>query len=194
MAMTGADYLSQLQALLPQGPAWPRDPEAVLTLLLDAWAEEFARVDGRAGRLQEENDPRVTTELLADWERVAGLPSSCMVGIDQAIAERRAALHTKLTRLGGQSRQFFIDLAASLGYTVTITEFRPFHVNDHVNDDIAGALWTFVWQVNAQLNTVRRFTVGSAVNEALASWGNALLECAISQLKPAHTKVLFAYT
>lgn len=193
MGMSGADYLSQLQALLPQGPAWPRDPNAVLTLLLDAWAAEFARVDGRANRLPDELDPRTTSELLADWERVAGLPSPCMVGITQTVAERRAALHTKLTRLGGQSRQFFIDLAASLGFTVTITEFRPYHVNNAVNLPVNSELWNFVWQVNAPLNTVRRFTVGSAVNDALASWGNTLLECAISLLKPAHTKVLFAY-
>ena len=184
----------QLQGLLPQGPAWPREPEAVLTLLLDAWASEFSMIDGRANKLADELDPRTTSELLDDWERVVGLPSSCMVGVIQSVAERRAALYSKLTGLGGQSRQFFLDLAASLGYTVTITEYRPYHVNNAVNLPINSELWSFVWQVNSQLNTVRRFTVGSAVNDALASWGNQLLECAISQLTPAHTKVLFAYT
>lgn len=192
--MTGADYLQHLQALLPQGPAWPRDPEAVLTLLLDAWAQEFARIDARSEQLIAETDPRTTAELLYDWERVAGLPSACMAGIAQTTAERRGALHAKLTRLGGQSRQFFIDLAAALGYTVTISEFRPYTVTSAVNMPLNSELWRFVWQVNAPLNTIRSFDMRSAVNDPLRSWGNQLLECVISQLKPAHTKVLFAYS
>ena len=132
--------------------------------------------------------------MLYDWERVAGLPSACMAGVAQTTAERRAALHAKLTRLGGQSRQFFIDLAAALGYSVTISEFRPYTVSSAVNMPLNSELWRFVWQVNAPLNTIRSFDMSSAVNDPLRSWGNQLLECGISQLKPAHTKVLFAYT
>jgi uncharacterized protein YmfQ (DUF2313 family) len=33
-----------------------------------------------------------------------------------------------MTVLGGQSRQWFIDAAAQLGYSITITEYRPFMV------------------------------------------------------------------
>ncbi len=42
---TAAQYLGLLQGLLPTGPAWPRDPDATLTKLLSAEAEEFARLD-----------------------------------------------------------------------------------------------------------------------------------------------------
>lgn len=193
MALSADDYLRQLQALLPPGPAWAKDDEAGLTRLLNGLAQEFARVDARANQLMDEADPRTTAELLPDWERVAGLPSICMAGISQTLAERRAALHAKITSRGGQSRQYFIDLAATLGYTVTITEFRPWQVNHAVNLPLAGALWAFVWQINAALNTVQPYTVVSAVNEPLNAWGNERLECAIKQLKPAHTTVLFAY-
>ena len=47
---TPAAYRAQLQALLPLGDAWPRRPDAVLTRLLAAWAEEFARIDARSDR------------------------------------------------------------------------------------------------------------------------------------------------
>ena len=193
MAMTADDYLQHLQALLPQGPAWPRDADADLTDLLRAFADEFARLDAKAERVLDEEDARTTSELLADWERVAGLPDPC-TGLLDSISGRRAALVARLTNLGGQSRQFFIDLAAALGYSITITEFRPFTVQSDVNDPLCGIQWIFVWQVNAAQNTVRKFAVNSQVSEALASWGNTLLECAISRLKPAHTKVQFAYT
>ena len=49
--MTAPDYLASLQALLPQGFAWPRQADAALTRLLLAWADEFARVDIRAADL-----------------------------------------------------------------------------------------------------------------------------------------------
>lgn len=141
-----------------------------------------------------EADSRQAVLMLPDWERVAGLPDSCLAGAAQSTAERRAALVARLTTLGGQSPAYFIALAASLGYAVTITEFRPFTVSSAVSMPINSEQWRFVWQVNSTLNTVRRFAVTGTVNDPLASWGNAMLECAISRLKPAHTQVLFAYT
>lgn len=194
MALNETDYLHQLQALLPPGPAWPRDDDATLTRLLSALSVELARVDARLAVLVDEADPRDTYELLADWDRVAGLPDTCLAGAAQSTAERRAALVARLTTIGGQTPAYFVALAASLGYTVTVSEYRPYRVNSAVNDPICSELWIFVWQVNSALDTVRRFTVQGAVDDPLAAWGNAMLECAISRLKPAHTKVLFAYT
>lgn len=195
MALTAAEYLAQLQALLPQGFAWPRQADAALTRLLLAWADEMARIDGRAARLIEEADPRTAVELLADWERVAGLPDPCVaaLGIEQTAAQRRAALAAKLASGGGQSAAYYIALAARLGYTITITEHETFTVRSKVCDPLNDLPWRFTFTVNAPLDTVRRFTVRSAVADPLAAWGNELLECVISRLKPAHTHVLFAY-
>lgn len=193
MGVTRADYLSQLQALLPPGPAWPREPDALLTRLLDGFAEEFARVDARASQLADEVDPRLTFELLPDWERIAGLPSKCAATLTQTVSERRATLTAKITGTGGQSRQYFIDLAARLGFTITITEFKPYRVNSVVNAPVCSTLWSFVWQVNSALNTARSATVGMAVNDPLQKWGNQMLECVLGNEKPAHTAVLFVY-
>ena len=193
MGMTADDYLSQLQALLPHGPAWPRDSSATLTMLLQAMADELARIDGRTDQLLEEVDPRTTTELLADWERVAGLPDACVTD-DQSTAQRRAALHARLTTLGGQSTAYFIALAASLGYTVTITEFHLHTVENDVEYPLYAAPWQFAWQVNAQQDTVGTLTVTDTVADPLAWWGNELLECVTRRLAPAHTHVMFAYS
>lgn len=195
MALTETDYLRQLQSLLPPGPAWPKDDAATITRLLAALSGELARVDGRATQLVEEADPRTVAELFADWERVAGLPDACAeaFGGTQTTVQRRAALVGKLTTLGGQSAAYYIGLAAALGYAITITEFRKHTVRSAVNYPLYSDAWAFAWQVNAALNTFTRFNVKSRVNDPLASWGNALLECVISRLKPAHTHVLFAY-
>ena len=62
-----------------------------------------------------------------------------------------------------------------------------------VNAQILGQAWRFAWRVNAPATTVRNGTVLSGVNEALRSWGHAMLECAMNEDKPAHSTVLFAY-
>jgi len=192
MSLNAENYLQQLQALLPTGLAWAKSSSTTLAKLLTAFAEEFKRVDYRADDLLNEVDPRTTNELLAEWEYLAGLPDLC-TGIPATIALRRELLVSKLTNTGGQSKQFYIDLAAKLGFTITITEFKRYRVNSRVNDPLNGEDWAFVWRVNSAQNTVRTFNVKSRVNEPLASWGNTALECAITRLKPAHTHVQFAY-
>lgn len=196
MGLTNADYLGQLQALLPPGPAWPRDADAPLTRLLDALSVELARVDGQAWRLVEEADPRTTAELFLDWERIAGLPDACAeaFGGEQTMSQRRSALIGRLTTLGGQSPAYFIGVAAAIGYAITITEFSAHSVDHDVDHPLYDTAWNFAWQVNAALNTVSEITVDSTVDDPLAAWGNALLECVITRLKPAHTHVLFSYT
>lgn len=195
MALNDTDYLHQLQALLPLGPAWPRDDAATLTHLLAGLSAELSRVDGRAWQLLEEADPRTTAELFLDLERVAGLPDACAeaFGGEQTMAQRRAALVGKLTMLGGQSPAYFIGLAAAIGYAITITEFREHTVEDDVESLLYDEAWNFAFQVNAALDSVNDITVESGVEESIASWGNALLECVIKRVKPAHTIALFSY-
>jgi len=194
MARSQAEYTAHLQALLPTGLAWPRGADADLTRLLEAMAAELARVDGRAADLRDEADPRTTYEMLYDWERIAGLPGACMAGLSQSVAERRDALVGKLSERGGQSRAYFIALAARLGYAITITEFQPFTAGSPAGDILSNGAWVFAWQVNAAANTTRTFKAGSGAGEILANWGNTLLECAINDDAPAHTIVQFAYT
>lgn len=189
-----AEYRDQLIALQPPGLALPRGLESTWAKLLHAIADELARAEVRAGQLRDETDIRTTSELLADWERVAGLPDPC-VAATQTLAERREALVQRLVNLGGQSRQFFIDLAARLGYTVTIAEPKPFRVNvNAAGDPLYADEWSFVWQVQAPAGIVRDFRVNeNAVGDALRSWGDELLECVVGRLKPAHTLVQFSY-
>jgi uncharacterized protein YmfQ (DUF2313 family) len=196
MALSSSDYLQQLQALLPPGPAWASDDASFITHLFTGLAQELARVDGRVLQLVEEADPRTVAELFSDWERVAGLPDACAVafGGDQTVAQRRSALVGRLTTLGGQSPAYYIGVAAALGYAITITEFQQHSVNDDVNCYLFDAAWNFAWQVNAALNTVTDLTVDSTVDDALAIWGNSLLECVIKRLAPAQSTVLFSYT
>src|SRR5262245_6166360 len=124
---SGRDYAHALLSLLPQGQAWPKAPDSTLTLTVNGLAEYWGFVDGRtADLLERESDPRATFELLTDWERNWGLPDPCIKNPPSDIRLRRIALVEKMTMLGGQSRGFFIGVAAKLGYTVTISEHAPY--------------------------------------------------------------------
>lgn len=196
MALNVQSYVQQLQALLLLGKAWTREVGSTTTNLLTGIAQEFARVDARTDDLLNEADPRTTIELLDDWERVAGLPDPC-VTIDQTIAQRHIALTSKLTMQGGQSRPYFIDMAASMFYpNATIDEYEPFLCGINACGD---ALWTeddrFIWQINLPSDgATTYFSSGeSGAGEPLQAWGDEAIECRINKFKPAHTKVVFAY-
>ena len=125
---TGEDYADAMQALLPQGQAWPRNLDGVLMRVVRGLTRIWGDFEIRASRLLEiESDPRQTVELLPDWERNWGLPDPCYQS-PQTIAARQFALVMRMTLMGGQSRTFFIEVAAMLGYTITITEYRPFFI------------------------------------------------------------------
>lgn len=196
MGMSSDSYRKQLQGLLPRGLAWPRDMMAGLTSILQAIADELARVDRRGDDLMREANPRTTVEMLPDWERAFGLPDPCITTSDEMTqAERRNILMARITGIGGQSREYFIGVAADLGYVISIDEFRPFRAGISVaGDPLTNGDWVFTWRVNAPPVTIIPFLAGAgAAGEPLRTWGNEQLECTLSRLKPAHTILQFAY-
>jgi uncharacterized protein YmfQ (DUF2313 family) len=187
-----ATYRQLLTGLLPQGDAWSREPGSVLGRLLEGFGAEPARAHNRLLDLLDEADPRTTLELLPEWERFAGLPDPCS-GLAPSLAGRREQLTAKVTQRGGQTPAYFIGLAASLGFVVTITEFPAFDCGSDCDAAVNGPAWLFAWQVNAPETTISEMGCESFCDEPLRHWGNEPLECALSRLKPAHTHVMFAY-
>lgn len=124
---TADEYTEGFNRLLPEGDAWPRQPDSVLQKVVSGLAQIWGdQVESLAALLLTiESDPRATTILLPDWERAWGLPDTCL---DEPLTfdDRRAALVQKMTLLGAQSSEFFIAMAATIGYTISVTEYRPF--------------------------------------------------------------------
>lgn len=181
---TAEDYLAQLMALAPQGAAWSRESGSTLSALFEGLADELARVDGRAGDLLIETDPRVVTEMLADWERAYGLPDGCVVA-DPTVPGRRLALHQRVASLGGQSGPYFVGLSALLGYEADIQTFRPSRLPLTLAARLAGRPWAFAWRVAVY---------GPAgIGAAIPIYASADLECVIRRARPAHTVVSFDY-
>jgi uncharacterized protein YmfQ (DUF2313 family) len=118
-------YSGKLQSLLPRGSAWTRNPDATLTHTLEASATELARVDGRAHDLIDEANPLSTWHGMEDWERNLALPDECSSPAG-TMQERRDAVIAKLNDTGRQDLAYWYELAANMGYEITIEEFSPF--------------------------------------------------------------------
>src|SRR3954471_1798438 len=134
---TGSDYRDAFLQLLPQGAAWPKHAiDGVLWGVVEGLSNYWGFVDSRAADLLEtESDPRLTMELLTDWERNWGLPDPCLKFPPTSLDERHAALLALMTMIGAQTRDFYRKMAAAFGYNITITEYAPYMTGvSHVGD------------------------------------------------------------
>jgi uncharacterized protein YmfQ (DUF2313 family) len=194
--MTPADYLEVIGDLLPIGAAWPRDPETVLMRFWGALADEWARIHARDCDLIAEAYPCGSHELLADWERVVGLPDECTEGMALSESARQAAVCAKLGETGGQSVNYYVELAARWGYTISVEEFWPWRIGTlPLCDGLLLGMPGHWWEVTVPSLPVHYVTVGCwRLGEPIAViLGQELLECLIRRAAPAHTIPDFSY-
>lgn len=193
-SLTAEDYAAALLALLPPGTAWPRDAGAVLGIVARGLAARPAAVHERAERALAETYPPSTLELLPEWEASMGLPDEC-VGGDLSTAQRRAAVVGRLTARGGQSVPYLIEVAAGLGYEVTVEEHVPGRAGCiHAGDPCGGEAWAHAFTVHAPEQTVTEAVAGGCVaGDPLRAWGNLGLQCVLARIRPAHAVLIFAY-
>lgn len=195
--MNAEDYLTQLQALLPPGAAWTRDPDATLTRLLHAFADGLARIDARATDLLREADPREALELIPEWLAAFGLPDECTDAASlETLAGQRAALLARVTQQGGATAAYLIGLAADIGFEITITEIRPSVCGVMVcGDELIPGEAIFSFEVNAPATSVIEAECGNMQCGDPLGYiePNEVLECVIRRYMPAHLVPIFLY-
>lgn len=198
MGMSVQAWLASLQALLPPGRAFTRESGANLTKLLESLAAMFSAAEAQAVDLARQSaDPLFATYMLADWERLLGLPDECTADFELSLLERQRMAFARLTEQGGQSRAYFIGLAEAYGEPGCTIEdgFSQMTCNDDCNDALYSLADVFTWRVNIPrpIDQVESMTCNGDCNDALASFSLSLAECPITERKPAHTQVIFSY-
>jgi len=220
----GDDYTQAFLRLLPTGQAWPRSPDSTLARAVDGLCQYWGYVDGRAGDLLErESDPRLTVELLADWEKAWGLPDPCFPKAT-TIAERQRMLVLYMTWMGGQSRAYFTALMEFLNFDVHIKEFAPFMAgvsqvgetrpieiikhpgapDEIVLDTDENYRWyigppelRFYWTASVGMVSVAWFRAGSGqagVDPHVRMGVEEDLQCLLNRWQPAHTDLVFDFS
>jgi uncharacterized protein YmfQ (DUF2313 family) len=181
MARTALQYARMLKNLLPRGRIWSKSENSVLFQVLHGAGEEFSRLEGRMDDLLLEAIPSTATELLTEWETEFAIAEP-----KTTTALRRGEIKAQLIAVGGQNPQYYIDIAAELGYSVTIQEFEAALCGIVVCGEPVGGLDNiFHWLVyidptDAGYVESRMTNLTLLINE-------------IKTRKPAHTRVLFDF-
>lgn len=157
--------------LKPEGQAWLAELVYVFALELDRWY-------GRYLVLAKETVPGLSTELLPAWEKLLGLPDPTTPATTDD--ERRMVAHEKYTSgkgdatVNGMNRndQYFIDYAAYLGYSITISYFTSaFRVGMRIGSRLHGFSNAHQWIITGSYDSI--------------------LQGVFDRIKPAHTTIIW---
>lgn len=187
MALTDVDYRNELLALLPEGAALSRDPDTDLAGLLWAFAGELARLDCAVEALLDEIDPRTTSQLLVDWERITDIPR-CRREYAPTLDARRAELLARLTLRGSLQPAFIQAVCNAAGFDITIVEHDPFEFGvSEFGEQFApsSAWWTFD-VISPDLAVFEAEFGALTFGEPFGFVGNERLACLLDSFKPAH--------
>ncbi|QBH96001.1 DUF2313 domain-containing protein [Limnobaculum zhutongyuii] len=180
-----------LKTLLPPVSYEPNGER--LSVEINAQSAVLDAVEQSAQQVADAVTPFLSGSLIADWERVYAVP----VRAGATYQERLSNVLAKMAETGGVSIPYFIQLAATMGYTITIDELQPFRTGINRCGDMlytADIIW--VWRVNIMnaKTPIYQFRVGvSTAGERLLTFGDDIIETVFNDLKPAETLCVFAY-
>jgi uncharacterized protein YmfQ (DUF2313 family) len=175
-------YRELLGLLLPPESYDPNGDQ--INVELEAEGNALQAADDAAQRVAQGVVPLTVNELLTDWERLLGLTPAP----DASEEDRLTLVKTMINVIGGLSIPYFVNLAKSLGYDITIDEPQPFRVGiNRMCDRLYSRDTIWIWRVNV-LNQDTR-----PPDTPPRSFGEIHLESLFQDLKPAHTFCHFVY-
>ena len=169
-----ADIRQALIYLLPNGVLWDAksDPTSNMTAIITPYCRILERAKSIAFSGIENAFPATTnTPVITDWQSLFGLTAT------GSLASQQAAIVAALIAGGSLSRTYFIQLAASLGYSITITEYVATRMGLCTPSDyILSEFTSFVWLVTAP-----------------AAAQSSALQSLFTKYAPVNTLVRFSY-
>ena len=159
--------------------------------LLRGLSHELFTADGLLRDFQQDINPNVTTYFLNEWEQALGIPDDCFPGSGTE-DERRRDILIKLSALGIQTVDDFVELAAVFGITVDVHGGRYFS-----KFPLEFPILLFDSEKASRFTIVVDFTVDAASKLPLTfpfTFGDEIiggLECLFRRLKPANCDILF---
>lgn len=194
-------FAQTIRTLIPRGAIWELweyfegaiqsggTKRSWLGGVLWAFSDEAAKVEKNLLALPVESVPGLADWLLADWERVLGLPDASAPP-PTSEADRQEIAHAKYTaKYDGMAASFYIALAASYGSVIQVVEAPgggPFRVDQNrvdrtPEDGVNGA------RLNSALGSPNYWRIDIGATDP----NKARLTVLFQRYKPAHTILLF---
>lgn len=173
------DHAKGIAHYMPGGKIWRAKNivDSKLRALLRGFGASAKRQEEILDKFWDEVFIGTSEEFLPDFEKAVGIPDDCFPGTG-TIAERQADVQLKMVSLYVVTEQDFIDLAAILGFTITIERTVGVRFT-----------WTILGDGVATVGFPYEFpfTFGETTN-------SNILQCLFKKLKPANTRLLFQNT
>lgn len=205
-APTAGDLLPQVIAMAPRGVIWGTDEASdgtgvspVMRRVWTAVAGWLADYYALAFETATQTFPSSISYSLDDWEAEYGLPDPC-TSPDSGVQGRINAVRARFGAQGGASPAYFICLAASVGYDITITEPSDFicELSECDGDDT-------VVNVNGHHEwVIRLLGLGDTWFYPDDGWLDETplegflvateLECLLRRVAPTHATLIFDYS
>ncbi len=190
-AHTDEDQTQALANLLPVGRVFASKniDDSNFRQLLRVFAPEMSRFEQTYLEVSKETDINDADVYLQSWEKALGIPDDCFPATGD-IEERRLHVIVKLGCMNIATRQDFIDLAAKLGKTITITSLEAISLPPYdIPMTPSGAPeFRFIWVVSGE-NIVP--SVPPLDIPHFLDVGSSVLFCTFEKLKPAMTEIIF---
>lgn len=183
---SAADYLAALQALMPRGRVWSRDPSTVQTKVLAGLTKSYEAQNARSNNLLSDAFPRTSVELLPEWEATLGLPALA-AGPAPSVLARQTLVVARFVGVGGQSIPSFSNYATLLGFAVTFTRHAPFRCGQSRSGQALGA----PEQIYALTASTSR---GAATASPYGAYGPAVLQAEMQRIAPPFAVLNYLFT
>lgn len=196
MSWDAEQYTKLLESLLPSGRIWPTkgDDTSIMYKLLQALAEELARIDARIEDLIAEKNPRQTNELLEQFEEEFGLPES-WYPTDPSYERRIEILAEKYYHAGSMTETHYKAAVRLYGNIIVFIYFTPFWCGIGCSGDPCGDQGMLsVFKVWIEFRYKGAFS--DAFDNAFDRLGtpSEFIRGIIDVYKPVWTRVVYSYT
>jgi len=176
---------------MPSGKAFESKnvDESTFRKLLEIFAPEIERFEDVMLEISEEHDINEANVFLPRWESAVGIPDDCFPATG-TLEDRRLHVIVKLACMNVATDEDFINLAAKLGKTVTITvlsenAFPPYDI-PMIPTILPAA--RFIWLVSGA-NLEGSFPPYDIPHSL--DIGDLIIQCVFEKLKPSYVKIVF---
>jgi uncharacterized protein YmfQ (DUF2313 family) len=185
------DLVNQLIKLLPTGEAWSSSPTSNLYKTIALFAGAFTRAFAFADYATTDTFPLTAADSIVDWQASVGLPDPLCPPL--TTTQLRQQMIARVENLGGQSPEYFIEFAAKIGYTITITELACPRVGQAKVGlcQTNGPYGDFTWVVTVANATLNKFRASrNRAGDPLSSASSiAWLQYEFDRIKPSQTLI-----